>query len=132
MENNISLTRRDVQRNDMSSGCQAHIRVPLLRFWFSSPHCFQYRCHHTNVLHCFQTTFPLCIFFPLLRFWSTIVFLPEMFYVHPIVLNLVNHSELIHTSYLSFFLHMAHFWLQFFSTQKARKSRQNRFHGKTA
>ena len=37
-----------------------------------------------------------------------------------------------HTSYLSFFLHMAHFWLQFFSTQKARKSRQNRFHGKTA
>ena len=37
-----------------------------------------------------------------------------------------------HTSYLSFFLHMANFWLQFFSTQKARKSRQNRFHGKTA
>ena len=31
-----------------------------------------------------------------------------------------------------FSLHMAHFWLQFFSTQKARKSRQNRFHGKTA
>merc|ERR1712051_537553 len=37
-----------------------------------------------------------------------------------------------HTSYLSFFLHMVHFWQQFFSTQKARKSRQNRFHGKTA
>ena len=37
-----------------------------------------------------------------------------------------------HTSYLSFFLHMAYFWLQFFSTQKARKLRQNRFHGKSA
>ena len=43
-----------------------------------------------------------------------------------------RHGTNIHTSYLSFFLHMAHFWLQFFSTQKTRKSRQNRFHGKTA
>ena len=34
-------------------------------------------------------------------------------------------NSLHHTLYLSFFLHMAHFWLQFFSTQKARKSRQN-------
>ena len=39
--------------------------------------------------------------------------------------------DFLHTSYLSFCLHMAHFWLQFFSSQKARKSRQNRFHGKT-